>query len=45
MELKNANPNGFHVVINNLHPMFLFFKVLKFELNKELQSLYYVEDL
>jgi len=25
MELKNVNPNGYNVVINNLHPIFLFF--------------------
>jgi len=25
MELKNANPNGCNVVINNIHLMFLFF--------------------
>jgi len=25
MELKNANPNGNNVVINNLHPKILFF--------------------
>jgi len=25
MELKNANPNGCNVVINNLHPMILLF--------------------
>jgi len=32
MELKNANPNGCNVVINNLHPLILFFsKILKIE--------------
>jgi len=41
MELKNDNPNGFNVVINNLHPMFLFLsKILKIELNKGIQSLF-----
>jgi len=41
MELKNANPNGCNVVINNLHPMFLFFfKILEIELNKGIQSLF-----
>jgi len=25
MELKNANSNGYNLVINNLHPMFLIF--------------------
>jgi len=25
MELKNANPNGCNPIINNLHPMTLFF--------------------
>jgi len=24
MELENANPNGFSVVINNLHPMIYY---------------------
>jgi len=39
MELKNANPNGFHVVINNLKIIFYFFqKILKIELKKGLQS-------
>jgi len=41
MELKNTNPNGCNVVINNLHPTILFFqKILKIELNKGLQSLF-----
>jgi len=40
MELKNANPNGCNVVINNLHPMIFFSKILKIELNKGLQSLF-----
>jgi len=41
MELKNANLNGFNVVINNLHPMNLFFqKILKIEQDKGLQSLF-----
>jgi len=32
MELKNINPDGWNVVINNLHPMILFFpKILKIE--------------
>jgi len=26
MELKNANPNGYNVAINNLNPMYFFFK-------------------
>jgi len=25
MELKNANPNGWNVIINNAHPMILLF--------------------
>jgi len=25
LKLKNVNPNGYDVVINNLHPMLLFF--------------------
>jgi len=25
MELKNANPSGYNAVINDLHPMILFF--------------------
>jgi len=38
MKLKNSN--GFNVLVNNLHPMILFFqKILKIELNKGLQSL------
>jgi len=41
MELKNDNSNGCNVVINNLHPMGLFFqKILKIELNKGLQILF-----
>jgi len=41
IQLKNVNPNGCNVVINNLHPMVLFFqKILKIELNKGLQSLF-----
>jgi len=41
MKLKNVNPNGHNVVINNQHPMFLFFsKILKIELNKGCQSLF-----
>jgi len=37
MVLKNANPNGSNVVINNVHLIFLFFpKILKIELNKGL---------
>jgi len=41
MALKNANSNVCNVVINNLHPMILFFqKILKIELNKGLQSLF-----
>jgi len=42
MELKNANPNGYNVVINNLHPMILIFsKILKIELNyKGFQNLF-----
>jgi len=41
MELKNANPNGFNVVIKNLHLLISFFqKILKIELNKGLQSLF-----
>jgi len=34
MELKNSNSNGHNVVINNLHPMLIFFfpKTLKIEL-------------
>jgi len=41
IELKNANPNGCNVVINNLHRfLFLFFsKILKIDLNKGFQSL------
>jgi len=39
MELKNANSNSCNVVINNLHPMIFFQKILKTELNKRLQSL------
>jgi len=40
MELKNANPNGCNVVINNVHLIVLLFqKVLKIELNIKLQSL------
>jgi len=34
MELKNANPNGFNVVINNLHLMFSFFSKKSWKLNK-----------
>jgi len=42
MELNNAKPNGCNVVVDNLHPMVLLFsKILKNELNKGLQSLYY----
>jgi len=43
MELKNANPNGCNVVINNLKLIFyfLFPKILKIELNIGLQSLFY----
>jgi len=42
MELKNANFNGFDVVIKSLHLIFLFFpKILKIELNKGLQSLFW----
>jgi len=26
MELKNVNPSGCNVIINNLHPMNFFFK-------------------
>jgi len=41
MELKNANFNGCNVVIKNLHLMFvIFYKILKIELNKGLQSLF-----
>jgi len=29
MELKNANPNGWNVVIKNLHLMFYFFKMIE----------------
>jgi len=37
MELKNVNPNGCNVEINNLLPMLLYFsKILKTELNKRL---------
>jgi len=40
MKLRNSNPNGCNIVIYNLHPMLFFFpKILKFELNKSLQSL------
>jgi len=40
MELENANANGCNVVMNNQHPMILFFwKWLKIELKKGLQSL------
>jgi len=41
MELKNVNPNGCNVIINNLNPTILFFskKIEKIELNKGLQSL------
>ncbi len=44
--MKNANPNGCDVVINNLHRTFLFFfpKILKIESNKGLQSLFLSED-
>jgi len=46
MELKNANPSGCNVVINNVHPMFLlFFQNIKIELSKGLQSLFRVEIL
>jgi len=42
MKLKNANPNSWIVVINNLHSMLLFFpKILKIELHQGLQSLFY----
>jgi len=41
MKLKNVIPNGWNVVINNLHLVFYFFqKILKIELNKGLQSLF-----
>jgi len=41
MELKNANPNRYDVVINNLHLIFLVFsKNIEIELNKGLQSLF-----
>jgi len=34
MELKNANSNACNVIIDNLHPMILFFqKILNIELN------------
>jgi len=40
MELKNAISNGCNVVLNNLHPKFLFvFEILKTDLNEGLQSL------
>jgi len=26
MELKNVNPNGWNVVIHNLHPIYFFFQ-------------------
>jgi len=33
LKLKNVNPNGYNVVINNLHPIFFnfFSKILKIE--------------
>jgi len=37
MELKNANPNDCHVLIDNLHLLFFFPKILKIDLNKGLQ--------
>jgi len=41
MELKNANPNGHNVIINNLHPIILFFpKILQTKSKKGLQSLF-----
>jgi len=41
MELKNANPNDCNVVINNIHPMILFFpKNIEAKVNKGLQSLF-----
>jgi len=41
MELKYTDANGCNVVINNPHPMILFFlKILKIELSKGLQSLF-----
>jgi len=41
MELKNPNPNGCNVIINNIHLMILFFqKILKIELNTGLQNLF-----
>jgi len=41
MELKNVNLNGCNVIINNLHPIILFFqKTLKIKLNEGLQSLF-----
>jgi len=41
MELKNANSNGCNIVINNPHPIILFFsKILRIELNEGLQSLF-----
>jgi len=40
MDLKNANPNGCNVEVNNLHPMIFYpQKILKIELKKRLQSL------
>jgi len=46
MELKNANFNGFNVVINNLHPTVVFFKeLLKIDLNKGIQSYFRIEIL
>jgi len=41
MKLKNDNPNGYNVVINNLHTMVcLFFKNIENWVNKGLQSLF-----
>jgi len=40
MNWKNANPNDCKAVINNLHPMIFFSKILKIELNKGIQSLF-----
>jgi len=36
MELKNANPNGCNVVLNNQHPMFLMYKSNEVWLNLDM---------
>jgi len=43
MELENAKTNVCNVVINNLHPIILFF-LMKIELNKQLQTLFRIEN-